>query len=174
MVNFSFVFRAIKHGASSLRLILVDIGTERGYHIDGALQRIAARLGGLLTVVVDIPDDGVDIAQFGILRILAGHVPHLLCGLRADGDVLARRFVSGDDLQRERLVVAWLDMQELIRELLVGLEGVRDIRQVRTFTDSRSSNRINALLRLDDVGVGILGDRIGLSLVLPMKVDHVL
>ena len=128
----------------------------------------------LLTVVVDIPDDGVDIAQFRILRILAGHVPHFLCGLRADGDVLARRFVSCDDLQRERLVVAWLDVEELIRELFVGLEGVRDIIQVRAFANHRSGKGLDTLLRLDDVGVGVLGDRIGLPLVLPMKADHVL
>ena len=96
----------LEHALGTLEILLIDIGSQRGDHIDGAHDL-------MILVVHMLPNDGVGIAQLGILGVLAAHKPHFLILIGADA-LVTLLAILGDDIEMEGLVATWLDVQELI------------------------------------------------------------
>ena len=80
-----------------------------------------------------IPHDGISVAQLRVLRILAAHQPHFLVFIGTNTLRALIHTVVGNDLQREHLVAARLDMQELIGQgfLFREVDGQQHFEGVR-------------------------------------------
>ena len=142
--------------------LLVHIGAQGGNHINGAIYFVSM-----------LPNDGIGVAQLGVLRVLTTHQPHLLISIGTNTLRALIHAVVGDDFQREILVAARLDVQELIRQgfLLREVDGHSIHHVVVLYVVCRTVERHDFNARLDDARVGIAIDRVYLSLVQAKLLD---
>ncbi len=104
----------LEHPLVALEILLVDIGAQRGNHIDGALD--------VSLIIRQLPCNGIGVTQLGILRVLAAHHPHLLIIMGANMQSGVVILIVGIYIQQEILLASRLDVLELIRQGLIFLE----------------------------------------------------
>ena len=152
----------LKHLLWIVECLAEVAGARRGNHIDGPLYLIVR--GGL-------PHDGIGIAQRGVVGVLAGHEPHLLCRFGANGVMVDDVGHIGMHSQREVLAaLSGGDVLDLIAERLVLHKVFAHHSNVRLVLLTGKGN--DALARLNDAGVGILFDGVSLSRLLAIQADE--